>query len=175
MTSQLLEWEEQGVGGFGREGVKEVEERDVEEKGLTLSITEGGKEGKSKVITSCRHLEEKFQECSKKGGVAMATSVETPGVDLTTRTKQLGAKEKSRSTKREARLPLIRKKIFQKSCMRTGVRKLPRTDLVPARAWRGQAAGMTPTERLMLRRQMAAAAGKKESASLSLFTEVNCL
>ena len=29
----------------------------------------------------------------------MATSVETPGADLTTRTKQLGAKEKSRSTK----------------------------------------------------------------------------
>ena len=27
MTSQLLEREEQGVGGFGREGVKEVEER----------------------------------------------------------------------------------------------------------------------------------------------------
>ena len=29
----------------------------------------------------------------------MATSVETPGVDLTTRTKQLGAKEKARRTK----------------------------------------------------------------------------
>ena len=150
--------------------------RDVEEKGLTLSITEGGKEGKSKVITSCRHLEERFQECTKKGGVAMATSVETPGVDLTTRTKQLGSKEKSRRTKCEVRFSLIRnKRNFQKSCMRTGVRKLKGTDLVTARAWRGQAAGMTPTERLMLRRQMAAAAGKKESASLSLLMEVNCL
>ena len=27
MTSQLLEWEEHAVGGFGREGAKEVEER----------------------------------------------------------------------------------------------------------------------------------------------------
>ena len=36
------------------------------EKGLQLSITEGGKEGKSKVIFSCSYLEEKFQECSKK-------------------------------------------------------------------------------------------------------------
>ena len=31
---------------------------------------------------------------------------------------------------------------------------------------------MAPTERLKLRRQMAAAAGKKESTSLSLFLEV---
>ena len=41
--------------------------------------------------------------------------------------------------------------------------------MVPARA-------MTPTERLKSRRQMAAAAaGKKESVSLSLFMEVNNL
>ena len=35
--------------------------------------------------------------------------------------------------------------------------------------------GIAPTERLKLRRQMAAAAGKKESVSLSLFLEVNDL
>ena len=66
-------------------------------------------------------------------------------------------------------------RIFQKSYMRTGARKLLRTGLVLVRAWRGQAVGMAPTERLKLRRQMAAAAGKKESVSLSLFMEVNNL
>ena len=35
--------------------------------------------------------------------------------------------------------------------------------------------GIAPTERLKLRRQMAAAAGKKESVSLSLFMQVNDL
>ena len=55
------------------------------------------------------------------------------------------------------------------------MRKLLRTRLVPARAWRSQAVGITPTVRLKLRRQMAAAAGTKESVSLSLFMKVNNL
>ena len=37
------EWEEQGVGGDVRKGFEDVE-REVEEKGLKLSITDGGKE-----------------------------------------------------------------------------------------------------------------------------------
>ena len=40
--------------------------KEVEEKGLKPSITEGGKEGKSKAITSCKYLEERFQHCSKR-------------------------------------------------------------------------------------------------------------
>ena len=36
--------------------------REVEVKGVELSITEGGKEKKSKVIASCTYLEEMFQE-----------------------------------------------------------------------------------------------------------------
>ena len=41
---------------------------EVEATGPKLSITEGGNEGKSKVIASCSYLEEKFQECSKAVG-----------------------------------------------------------------------------------------------------------
>ena len=48
--------------------------------------------------------------------------------------------------------------------MRTGVKMLLRTGLVPARAWGGQAVGIAPTERLKLRRQVAAA-GRKEGIS----------
>ena len=50
-----------------------------------------------------------------------------------------------------------------------GVKKLLRAGMVPARTWGAHAAGMAPTERLKLRRQMAAAAGKKGMTSLSLF------
>ena len=37
---------------------------------------EGGKEGKSNVIASCSYLDEKFQECSNREGMGLATSVE---------------------------------------------------------------------------------------------------
>ena len=55
--------------------------------------------------------------------------------------------------------------------MKVGVKKLLRAGVVPARTWRVHAVGMAPTERFKLRRQMAAAAGKKSTTSLSLFME----
>ena len=61
--------------------------------------TENGKEDKSKLIASCRYLEEKLRDCGKRGGVIMAESVETLGVDLRKRTNLLGAKEKARRNK----------------------------------------------------------------------------
>ena len=80
--------------------VLKVLKSEVEEKGLNqkLSITEEGQEGKSKVITSCIYLEERFQECSKRG-VVQTTIVETLGVGLGTKTQQLEAKEKARRKK----------------------------------------------------------------------------
>ena len=60
---------------------------------------------------------------------------------------------------------------FQKSYMKVGVKKLLRTGMMPARTWRVHAVGTAPTERLKLRRQMAPAAGKKSTTSLSLFVE----
>ena len=60
--------------------LKELE-KEAEEEALKLSITEGGKEGKSKVITSCRCLEEKLRECSKRARVVMTERVETLGED----------------------------------------------------------------------------------------------
>ena len=55
--------------------------KEIEEKCLELSITEGGKEVRSRVIASWSELEEKCQECSKREEVGLATSVETSGVD----------------------------------------------------------------------------------------------
>ena len=72
---------------------------EVEKKGLKLSVTENGKEGKSKMIASCGFLEIELSQFSKEQGVTLADSVETLGVDLRTRVKRLGAKEKSEKKK----------------------------------------------------------------------------
>ena len=55
--------------------------------------------------------------------------------------------------------------------MKVGDEKLLRAGKMPARTWGAHAVGMSPTERLKLRREMAAAAGKKSTTSLSLFKE----
>ena len=172
---ELVEMAEQGVGRDGSEGSREVEERSRGERVEVVDHRRRERRKEQRDI-SCRYLEERFEECSKQEGVVMATSVVTLGVDLRTRTEQLGATEKSRRKKCEVRFSLIRNTgIFQESCIRTGVRKLLRTGLVPARVRGGQAVGMARTNRLKLRRQMAAAAGKEESVSLSLLMEVNIL
>ena len=51
------------------------------------------------------------------------------------------------------------------------VKKLLRAGTVPAKPWGAHAAGIARTERLKLRRQMAAAACKKSTTPLSLFVE----
>ena len=79
------------------------------QQGLKLPITEGGKEGKGKAIKFCEYLEKRLQDCSKKEGVVSATNVQTLKVDLRTRTKQLGAKEKTRRKKCNVRFSLIMK------------------------------------------------------------------
>ena len=106
--------------------------------------------------------------------MALVDSVETLGVDLGTKVKRLGAKEKARRKKCNVRFSLIKKnKAFQKNYMKVEVRvkKLLRAGMMPARTWGVHAVGMAPTERLKLRRQMAATAGKKSMTSLSLFME----
>ena len=66
----------------------------VEAKGSTMSITTQGKEETSRVIVSCKHLEGNCKEHNEKEGVRPAESAETLGVDLSTGTVKLGAREK---------------------------------------------------------------------------------
>ena len=66
----------------------------------------------------------------------MAVSVETLGVDLRTRVKKLGAKEKATRRKCKLRFSLIKKnKAIQKSYMKVGVKKLLCAVVVPAGTW----------------------------------------
>ena len=121
------------------------------------------------MIASCGFLENELSQFSKEEGVALPDSVETLGVDLRTRVKRLGAKEKARSKKGKLRFSIIKKN--RKNYMKVGVKELLRTGVVPARTWGVHAVGMAPTERLKLRRQMAAAAGNKSTTSVDLFME----
>ena len=86
-------------GEMAKKGDEKVERRSGEKIGLKLSVTENGKEGKSKMIASCGFLENEPSQFSKEEGVTLADCVETLGVDLRTRVKRLGAKEKARRKK----------------------------------------------------------------------------
>ena len=156
----LSSWlREDGKGQTKREmevdeevGAKKVMKKlkeEVEKKGFKLSVTENEKGGKSKMIASCGFLEDELRQCSKEEGVTMADSVETLGVDLRTRVKNLGAKEKARRKKCKVRFSLIQKNnAFQKNYMKVGVKKLLRAGMMPARTWEVHAVEMEPTERL---------------------------
>ena len=90
-------------------------------------------------MTSCGYLEEKFRECTKKG-VDLATSVETLGVDLRTRAKQLGGEREGEEEKVRCDVLAHKKnRVFQKNYMETGVRKLLRLGLILEGVWGGHA------------------------------------
>ena len=100
----------------------------------------------------------------------MADRVEALGVDLRTRVKRLGAKEKARRKQCKVRFSLIKKnKAFQKSCMKEGSRSC--CERVWCQQERGECMqwGWLPRKGKKLTRQMAAAARKKGTTSLSLF------
>ena len=73
-----------------------------------MSVTENGKEGKSKMNASCGFLETELRHFSSEKGVTLADSVEALGVDLRTRVSRLGAKEKARK-KCKVRFSLTKK------------------------------------------------------------------
>ena len=107
-------------------------------KGLKRSFTEGGREGESHFM---QFLEEELQEGSKRGGVGLANSVETQGVDL----RQVGATEKARRKKRDVRFCLaMTNRVLWKNEFRVGARTWLRLGLVPARRCRRQAVGISP-------------------------------
>ena len=94
----LVKGKNKEVTEMAKKVMKKLKE-EVEKKGLKLSVTENCKKGKSKMIASCGFLENELSQFSKEEGVTLAESVETLGVDLSTRVKRLGAKEKARRKK----------------------------------------------------------------------------
>ena len=66
---------------------------EVEKKGLKLSVTEHGKEGKSKMIASCGFLE------NESSGVTMADSVANARSGLENKGQEVGSERKSEKKK----------------------------------------------------------------------------
>ena len=93
ITALLME-KEQRSDRHVKKCDEEIKKEEVERKGLKLSVTENGKEGKNKMIASCGFLENELRQFSREEGVTLVDSVETLGVDLRTRVKSLGAKKK---------------------------------------------------------------------------------
>ena len=77
------------------------------------------------MIASCGFLENESRQFSREENVTLADSVETLDVDLRTRVKRLGAKEKARRKKCKVKFSFIKKNTaFRKSYMKVGVKKL---------------------------------------------------
>ena len=70
-------------------------------------------------------VENDLSQFSTEEGVTLADSVETLGVDLRTRVKRLGAKEKARRKKCNVRFSIIKKnKAFQKKLHESGCQEI---------------------------------------------------
>ena len=174
MTSQLS-WME-GTRSWWRWQKRfwKREERDVEEKGLKRSLLEGNKE---------RARRSHFGSIWRSGfASALQQERRSCVVDECWNAGRRPANEavggEGEGEKKEVRCDILayqEKSGLPEKYMRTGVTKLLRVGLVPARGWVRQAVGIAPTQRLKLWRRMAAAVGKKESVSLSLFLKVNSL
>ena len=131
----LLKGKNKEVAEMAMKVMKKLKD-EVEKKALRLSVTEKGKEGKSKIIASCGFLEHELRQFRREEGMTLADSVETLGVDLRTRVKRLGTKERARRKKCKVRFSLVKEnKAFQKSYMKVGAKKLLRAVMMPARTW----------------------------------------
>ena len=115
------------------------------------------------MIASCGFLEDELRQCSKEDGVTMADSVETLGVDLRTRVKRLGAKEKARRKKCKVRFSLIKKNTVSQMCyMKAGVKNLLQAGMVPARTWEAHAVLIAPHRKIKLEEADDSSSGQKK-------------
>ena len=105
----LVQGRNEDVAEMAKKGDEKIERRSGEKRSQAYSVTGNGKEGKSKMIASCGFLENELSQCSKEEGVTFADSVETLGVNLRTRVKRLGAKEKAKRKKCKVRFSIVNK------------------------------------------------------------------
>ena len=137
---------------------------EVERKGFKMSVTESGKERKSKMIASCG--------CVNAANDDRQCRNAWSGFD--NESKKVGrVKEKARRKKCKVRFSLIKKnKVFQKNYMKVGVKNLLRAGMVPARTWGVHAVEIAPTERFIIEEaDWQQQRAKKNTTSLSLFME----
>ena len=148
---------------------------EVVEKDVQLSITEGGKEGKSKAIASCRHLEDKCQEHNQKRRSRHCRQRRDTNDDFED---EIKASMKEREDEKEE----VRCKILhcQEEARAEELYEDWRNEITeggfgPSESEVKTSLGTSSTERLKLRRQMTTEASKRESVQSSLFLQVDTL
>ena len=77
------------------------------------------------------------------------------------------AGRRRRRKERSAIFAYQENQVFHENYMRTGVRMLLRTGLVPARAWRGQAVGISPAEKAEVE-EASGSSSRKEGVGFAL-------
>ena len=108
------------------------------------------------MIVSCGFLKNEPSQFSKEEGVTLTDSVETLGVDLRTRVKRLGAKEKREEKKCLVRFSIIKNnKAFQKNYMKVG-------GYGASESVEAHAVAMAPIERLKIEETNGSGSGQKE-------------
>ena len=115
---------------------------------LELSVTKGGREGKSKLAVS--------------NVLGMDSKIGYHGIDKRTSAKKLRSKEAKRRAVLKRRVGIVKKrKVFQRHYLRNGTEKLISMVLVPARIWEHKSLGVCTSQRLKMRRHVAEIPGKK--------------
>ena len=116
-------------------------------------------------------LEDELRPCSKEEGVTMADSVETLGSVFENQSQEVGSERKSKKEEVQGEILVHQEEQGLPEELHEGGGQEVVTSGYGASEDVGSAVGLAPTERLKLRRQMAAAAGKKSRTSLSLFMQ----
>ena len=92
----------------------QVQNMFFQEATLKLSLTEGGREGKSKLVASNRYLESECCGMCEEEGTGISDSVDDLGLEIRNQTKMLG-KKKGETEEGVCRdLPSSRKKGIEK-------------------------------------------------------------
>ena len=94
----LVQGRNKEVAEMAKKVMKKLKE-EVEKKGLKLSVTEDGKEGKSTIIASCGFLKDEMRQFSREGGVTVADSVEPLGRRPENESQKVGNEKKKREGK----------------------------------------------------------------------------
>ena len=144
--------------------------------GLELSLDTDLKAGKSHAITSAPNLDAQLAEVLQPLGLPVATTLEYLGTDL-----RKPGKKQAKANKRETTLSARCQRIAALSLeqprktVRAGMQKVIRSGLKKGYQYGATVRGMPDSKLQRYRSRLAKAAGKRRSASLTIFLDLTNL
>ena len=124
------------------------------------------------MIASCGFMEDELRQCSKEERCDNGRQRENAwSRRLENKSKEVGSQRKSEKEEVQGEILAYQEECLPEEPHEGGGQEVVASGYGPARAWGVHAVGIALAERFKLRRQMAAAAGKNSTTSLSLFME----